>query len=72
MATLITFKNRVASDFANKQIVDVFRTCENPDVDLVMANGRIVSAHRVILSMYSKYMRRALRPSNPEPKFMGN
>lgn len=72
MGTLITFKDRSAEDYINKQIIEVFRTCEGPDVDLIVTGGKVVSAHRVILSMYSKYLRRILSESNPEPKFVGN
>lgn len=72
MAAVIKFKNRNANDFVNQQIVETFRTGEAPDVDLLVANRGIVSAHRVILCMYSKYLRRALSHSNPEHKFIGN
>lgn len=72
MAVVIKFKKRNPNDFLNRQIVDAFRTGEAPDVDLLVANRGIVSAHRVILSMYSMYLRRALCHSNPEHKFIGN
>ncbi|XP_055317735.1 modifier of mdg4-like [Sitodiplosis mosellana] len=70
MAVVIKFKDRKADDFVNKQIIEVFRNCEDPDVDLMVANGQIVSSHRVVLSMYSKYFRRALSQSNAEYKFI--
>lgn len=71
MATIIKFKGHYnASDFTNQQIINVFRTCD-PDVDLIASNGKIVPAHRVILAMYSKYLRRILSLSNPEEKFIG-
>lgn len=72
MAAVIKFKNRNQNDFVNKQIVETFRNGEAPDVDLLVANHGIFSAHRVILCMYSKYLRRALSHSNPDHIFVGN
>lgn len=72
MSVVIKSKNRNPSDYTNKQIIEVFRNCEKPDVDLIVSNGKIVSAHRVILAMYSKYMRKTLSHTDAEHRFIGN
>lgn len=71
MTTIIKCKNRNPNDYTNKQIIEVFRNCEPPDTDLIVSNGQIVSAHRVILAMYSKYMRNALSHTDAEHRFIG-
>lgn len=64
--------NRDPTDYVNQQIIQVFREMEDFDVDLIVSKKEIVSAHRVILSMYSPRMRSLLSRSDPEPKFAGN
>ncbi|XP_031641200.1 modifier of mdg4-like isoform X2 [Contarinia nasturtii] len=70
MSTLLKFKDRSRTDYINRKIIEVFRQCEGPDVDLIVANKKVVSAHRVILTMYSNYFRRLLAHSGPERKFI--
>lgn len=72
MNNTIKIKDRNRKDDLNQKIVQVYRKSEDFDVDLIVAKGEIVSAHRVILSMYSTYLRRILSQSNPESKFNGN
>lgn len=72
MCTLFKIKGRSRSDYTNKQIVEVFRYCEGPDVDLHVSNKKVISAHRVILSMYSSYLRRILAQPCYENRFIGN
>lgn len=71
MTTLIAFKNRNFSDLLNTKLVHVARGSSKYDVDLVSTNGKVVQAHRLILSMYSKYLRRLLSNSSPDVKIIG-
>lgn len=68
----IKFKNRMITDSTNQKLLQSFRDGPDFDVELVLANSRIVSAHRVVLSMYSKYFRSVLGQSAPDTKFIGN
>lgn len=71
MTTSVKFNNRYLSDLLNNKLVKIVR--ENPkfDVDLVAANGNVVPAHRLILSMYSKHLRQLLSNASPEQKLIG-
>lgn len=67
----IAFKNRKLSDSLNRKLEHIVREGSKYDVDLVSANGHIVQAHRLILSMYSKNLRRFLSNSSPDVKIIG-
>lgn len=71
MSQSIRFKNRKLSDLINQKLLQLARRCSKFDVDLVAANGGIVRAHRIVLSMYSKFLRRLLAHSAPENKIIG-
>lgn len=71
MSFLIAFKNRKVSDLINRKLVEVARENSKFDVDLVVADGKIVRAHRVILSLYSKVLRRLHVHTAPEKKIIG-
>lgn len=71
METKIKFKNRNPNDLINQKLAESFRDGPDFDIDLVLANNRIVSAHRVVLSMYSKFFRSVLSQSEPDTKFIG-
>lgn len=71
MSALIAFRNRKLSDLFNRKLVRIAREGSKYDVDLVSTNGQVVQAHRLILSMYSKYLRRLLSNSSPDLKIIG-
>lgn len=73
MNNSFTIKNYEVRDKLNQKIVEMIRDeIELPDVNLVTANNGNISAHRLILSMYSKYVRRVLRPPDVCRKIHGN
>lgn len=71
MSNSIAFNNRNKSDFLNKKIREMLRESPQYDVDLLAANGKIVPAHRIVLSMYSKYLQKVLAHSTPDAKLIG-
>lgn len=71
MSNSIAFNNRNKSDFLNKKIREMLRESPQYDVDLLAANGKIVPAHRFVLSMYSKYLQKVLAHSTPDAKLIG-
>lgn len=71
MSAVIKFNNRRLSDTFNMKLVQFARENFDYDVDLVSSNVKVVPAHRVILSIYSKYLRRLLSNSSPEKKLIG-
>lgn len=71
MTTLIAFKDRKLSDLLNQKLVELAREAAKFDVDLLASNYRVVPAHRLVLSMYSPYLRRLLKNASPEAKMIG-
>lgn len=71
MSTLIKFSGRNLSDMLNQKLVQLARDPTKFDVDLVSTNGRVVPANRLILAMYSPYLRRLLKNASPENKYIG-
>lgn len=57
---VIKFKNRVASNSCDKRIAEAYTKDAKYDVDLITASGKIVSAHRFVLTMFSKYLAKIL------------
>lgn len=73
MNNVIIFeRKRAPLDVLNKKIYEMFYESPEFDVELVAANSKTVRAHRIVLSMYSKYFRKLLAFSAPDVKLIGN
>lgn len=71
MTTLIKFENRNSSDLMNQKLMEIARNGPKFDVDLIGQHGKTVPAHRLVLAMYSMYLRRILKNASPENKYLG-
>lgn len=52
----IKFKHRNATNTCDKRIADAYTKGSKFDVDLVTGDDKLVSAHRFVLAMFSKYL----------------
>lgn len=68
---VIKFKNRVASNSCDKLISEAYTKDAKYDVDLITASGKIVSAHRFVLTMFSKYLAKILCDIECNRKILG-
>lgn len=68
---VIKFKNRAASYLSDKRIADSYSKGANFDVDLITADDKIVSAHRFVLAMFSKYLAKILLDLPFDGKILG-
>ncbi|XP_055321097.1 uncharacterized protein LOC129577670 isoform X1 [Sitodiplosis mosellana] len=53
---MIKFVHRTASNTSDKRIADLFNKGPSFDVDLVTSDEKKVSAHRLVLALYSKHL----------------
>lgn len=67
----IKFKHRMASNTSDKRIADAYVKGARFDVDLVTADGKIVSAHRFVLAMFSKYLAKQLADAGIDGVIIG-
>lgn len=67
----IKFKHRVASNTSDKRIADAYVKGARFDVDLVTADEKIVSAHRFVLTMFSKYLAKQLTDAGIDGVIIG-
>lgn len=72
MSIEVKFKNRTSVDLINKKLLKMIRECPEYDVELIGANNKSVLAHRVVVSMYSEYLRNMMCQSSPDTKLLGN
>lgn len=67
---VIKFKNRTSSNTSDKRIADAYSKGGKFDVNLVTADEKVVSAHRFVLSMFSKYLAKKLSEMEFEGKVL--
>lgn len=70
MSQVIKFKNRTSSNTSDKRIADAYSKGGKFDVNLVTADEKVVSAHRFVLSMFSKYLAKKLSEMEFEGKVL--
>lgn len=68
---VIKFKNRYAQDISNKYLAEIYTNGPKFEVDLVSADNKIVSAHKFVVSMFSKHLKDYLREFKSKGKICG-
>lgn len=68
---VIKFKNRTNSNTCDKRIAEAYKKGGKFDVDLITADDKKVSAHRFVLSMFSKYLAKLLCDLEFDGKILG-
>lgn len=68
---VIKFKNRDIRDDSNRFLKDIYTNGPKFDLDLVSSDNKVISAHKCVVFMFSKYLRDYLSEFKSQGKTCG-
>lgn len=69
---VVKFKIRNPNEASNKNLAEIYVNGPKFDIDLIAADQKIVSAHKFVVFMYSRYLKQYLCEFKPKGKPSGS